>query len=314
MKLNLFAHAGADRPLIAILLLLIATFTLAFQDALMKLVATDTSIWQIQTLRSAGNLSISVILAALSGGMVLLKPKNPKGVYLRAAFLAITMFFFFSGAPFLSVAEMAAGLYTYPVFICLLAAPVLGEKIGPWRLASIVAGTAGALLVLSPWRQGFTQVQLLPLTAGFFFACNVLTLRKACREESTLALAFAAGIVFIILGLLGIMFLHLFPMSAETELAMPYVSVGWPQLTWFIAGFALIASVLNLTGNICLTRAYQTADASLLAPLDFSYLLFAALWGKIIFDQWPQTHTLYGMFLIISAGATISWREHLSAR
>ena len=314
MKLNLFTHAGADRPLIAIFLLLIATFTLAFQDALMKLMATETSFWQIQTLRATGNLIISALLAAFAGGLFLLKPKNPKGVYLRAAFLALTMFFFFSGAPFLSVAEMAAGLYTYPIFICLLATPVLGEKLGPWRLASMFFGSVGALLVLSPWREGYSAVQLLPLTAGFFFACNVLVLRKACRHESTLALAFAAGLVFLLIGVTGILLLAWSPISADVELAMPYVAIGWPQLTWLVAGFAVLASVLNLAGNICLTRAYETPDASLLAPLDFSYLVFAAIWGKIIFDNWPHSHTLWGMALIIGAGITIAWREHLSNR
>jgi len=312
MKLNLFAHAGADRPLIAIGLLLIATFTLAFQDALMKLMATETSFWQIQAMRSMGNLVISILLAATTGGMLLLKPKNKKGVYLRAAFLALTMFFFFSGAPFLSVAEMAAGLYTYPIFICLLATPVLGEKLGPWRVASIIFGSVGALLVLSPWREGYRMIQLLPLTAGFFFACNVLTLRKACRHESTLALAFAAGVVFLIVGIAGILLLTWFPLSSDTQLTMPYVAIGWPELTWLVAGFAVLASVLNITGNICLTRAYQTADASLLAPLDFSYLVFAAIWGKIIFDKWPDSHTIWGMVFIIGAGITIAWRERVS--
>ena len=75
-----------------------------------------------------------------------------------------------------------------------------------------------------------------------------------------------------------------------------------------------MASILNLTGNICLTRAYQTADVSLLAPIDFSYLIFAAVWGRIIFDQWPTANTMAGMLLIICAGVTIAWREHKSAR
>ena len=167
----------------------------------------DTTFWQIQTLRSISNVIISILLAVLpaaaSGGLELLKPRNVKGVYLRAFFLLITMFFFFSGAPFLSVTEMAAGLYTYPIFVCLLAGPVLGEIVGRWRIASIAVGSIGALIVISPWKDEFSSVQLLPVTAGFFFACNILTLRSVCRQESTLALAFAAGILFFAAGVIG---------------------------------------------------------------------------------------------------------------
>jgi len=313
VSIKLFSHAGEDRPLVAIALLLVATFTLALQDSLMKYFAAETSFWQIQSLRSLGNVVISITLAAATGGLLLLKPRNFRGVYLRAFFLLITMFFFFSGAPFLSVTEMAAGLYTYPIFVCLLAGPVLGEVVGRWRIASILIGAVGALIVISPWRAEFSAVQLLPVTAGFFFACNILTLRSACRQESTLALAFAAGLLFFVTGMIGVTVLTILPLPPDVQTKMPYVAIGWPTLTWLVAGFAILASILNLTGNICMTRAYQTADVSLLAPLDFSYLIFAAFWGRVIFSQWPDNNTIVGMILILFAGVTIAWREHRSA-
>jgi len=314
MKIKLFGHAQEDRPLLAVALLLVATFTLGFQDGLMKLMSGDTSFWQIQTLRSVGNLTIVCILAAISGGLNLLVPQNWRGVYLRAGFLAICMFFFFSGAPFLSVAQMAVGLYTYPLFVCLLAGPVLGEKLGPWRIGCILLGSLGAFLSLSPWTISFSTVQLLPLIAGFFFACNILTLRRACRHESTLALAFAAGLIFCVSGLSGIILLHYFPLSAQVQQAMPFVAIGWPALTSLVLAFAVFASLLNLTGNICMTRAYQTADASLLAPLDFSYLLFAAFWGKVLFGTFPSGMTMLGMMMIVCAGMIIAWREQRAAK
>ncbi len=314
MKIDLFAHAKEDKPLVAVALLLVATFALSFQDGLMKLMSGDTSFWQIQTLRSMFNLMVVTLLAGFGGGFALLKSRNHKGVYLRAMFLVVCMFFFFSGAPYLSVGQMAAGIYTYPLFICLLAGPVLGETIGKWRIGSIVLGFCGAMVVLSPWQETFSPVQVLPTIAGFFFACNILTLRKACRHESTLALAFAAGLLFLLSGISGSVLLSLFQPSSEIQQAMPYIAIGWPSLTMVVIGFAIAASLLNLTGNICLTRAYQTADSSLLAPLDFSYLIFAALWGKVLFGQWPGINVLIGMLMIICAGVIIAWREKLTMK
>jgi drug/metabolite transporter (DMT)-like permease len=150
--------------------------------------------------------------------------------------------------------------------------------------------------------------------AGFFYATNILTIRKACRNESPLALACAAGITFVVIGILGITLLTLFPLSTELRTAMPFVAIGWPELTLLVAGFALFASVLNLTGNICLSRAYQTADASWLAPMDFSYLVFAAFWSRVIFDQWPTGQAIVGMTLIGTAGVITAWRERVVAR
>ncbi|MCP4335754.1 MAG: DMT family transporter [Gammaproteobacteria bacterium] len=295
-------------------MLLTGVFALALQDSLVKLMATQTSFWQFQTLRSLGNLGFVIILALLSGGIGLVIPRNWRAVYLRAGLLAICMFFFFAGAPYLTVAQMAAGLYTCPLFVSLLATPVLGEAVGPWRISALLIGAVGAAFILSPWDAGFSAVQVLPIIAGFFYATNILTIRKACRNESPLALACAAGITFVVIGLLGSTLLTLFPLTTELRSTMPFVAIGWPELTLLVAGFALFASVLNLTGNICLSRAYQTADASWLAPMDFSYLVFAAFWSRMIFDQWPTGQAIIGMALIGTAGVITAWRERVVAR
>ena len=90
---------------------------------------------------------------------------------------------------------------------------------------------------------------------------------------------------------------------------MPFVAIGWPELTVVAVAIPLLCSILNLTGNICLARAYQTADSSWLAPLDFSYLLFAAIWGRLLFDNWPTSQALMGMALIAIGGMVTAWRE-----
>jgi drug/metabolite transporter (DMT)-like permease len=313
MKLALFEHPGGDRPLAALGLLLMGVFVLALQDSLVKLMSTDTSFWQFQTLRSIGNLGFIVILALASGSLGLMMPLNWRPVYLRAALLTVCMFCFFAGAPYLTIPQMAAGLYTYPLFVSLLAGPLLGEAVGPWRIFALLVGATGAAFILSPWRDDFSAIQLLPILAGFFYATNILTLRRACRKESPLALAFAVGVAFIVSGIAGIGLLSTFPLSTEVRESMPFIAIGWPELTFMVAGFALFASVLNLTGNICLSRAYQTADASWLAPIDFSYLIFAALWSRAIFDQWPSSQALIGMALIGSAGVITAWRERIVA-
>ena len=119
----------------------------------------------------------------------------------------------------------------------------------------------------------------------------------------------AVAILFFVSGILGIGLLSLFPPTNDLAIQMPFVTVGWPKLTIVVFGFAIFCSVLNITGNICLARAYQTADSSWLAPIDFTYLLFAAFWGRVIFGTWPTPEALAGMTLIATAGMVIAWRE-----
>jgi len=149
----------------------------------------------------------------------------------------------------------------------------------------------------------------MPVIAGFFYGCSILVLRKFCRGESTLALAWAVGIVFLSCGLVGAIALTLYPLSESLQSSMPFIAIGWPTLVVSMVIFAVLMSLLNLSGNIFITRAYQTADASLLAPLDFSYLLFAAVWGKVLFDQWPTKTAWVGIVLIIVSGLITAWRE-----
>ncbi len=314
LKIALLSSPTKDRPIAALALLLIGVFTLALQDSLVKLMSDQTSFWQFQTLRALGNMVFAIILASCAGSMTLLMPKNWKIVYFRAVILVCCMFCFFAASPFLSVAQMGAGLYTYPLFISIFAGTVLGEKVGVWRISALIIGCGGAMLLLNPWAEDFSTLQILPIMAGFFYAINVFTTRKGCRQESPLALAGAVAVVFLFSGISGILLLHLFPLTLEIQQTYFFVAVGWPALTVIVVAFILLASLLNLLGNLCLSRAYQTADSSWLAPLDFSYLLFAALWGKVLFDTLPSAQAVLGMILIAVAGIVTVWRESRSTR
>ena len=89
----------------------------------------------------------------------------------------------------------------------------------------------------------------------------------------------------------------------------PFVFIGWPSLTLIIFTFCCSCSILNIIGNILLAKAYQTAESSWLAPMDYSYLVFAAIWGKIFFGVWPTFLNLIGMFFIAFSGILIALRE-----
>ncbi|MDA9930336.1 DMT family transporter [Alphaproteobacteria bacterium] len=309
MKSSIFAAPREDKPMLALGLLLIGVSLLALQDSLIKLIAPDTSFWQLQTIRSTLNLTMIFLLAITTGGLGLLVPRRIGPAIARGLMLAICMVFFFGASQQITITQMAAGLYTYPLFVTLLAGPFLGERIGIWRAGALLLGALGSFTVLNPLADQFSLFQVAPLLAGFFYACNILILRRYCRHESPLALIFVVTFIFLTTGSVGAMVVSHLPLAAETRATVPFVLTGWPHLTSALLIMFGVFSILNLTGNLCLSRAYQTADSSLLAPLDFVYLLFAAMWGRVLFEKWPTPWAVLGIVMIAAAGIITAVRE-----
>ena len=236
----------------------------------------------------------------------ILIPKKIPIVAFRTFFLVLCMFFFFCAAPELTIAEMATGLYTYPIFVVIFAFLFLKEKINTLKLSALFFGVVGALFVLKPWSTNFSVFQIFPVLAGFFYACNLFVLRKYCSNESPLAMTFAVATGFILSGCLGIFFTDYLLLDQSIKVQFPYIAIGWPELTFFALFMAMVASFFNLSGNLCLVKAYQTSESSFLAPLDFLYLIFAIFWGKIIFNSLPDTLGLFGIFLILISGIIVA--------
>lgn len=300
--------SAKDHPPLAAAFMVFALSLLSLQDAIVKLTSSDVSIWQFQSLRSAFNLAMLFGFAGLLGGLGALPPKRLGAVVLRSVLLVAAMLLFFSAAPFLSLAEIAGGFYLFPLIVTLLSRFVLGEAVGGRRLAAVGAGFLGSLLILKPGSENFQMVSLLPVCAGFFYACMVLTTRKLCRDESPLTLACGVAMAFFVIGLVGVLVLPPPAEAGAVGQAWPYLLTGWHPLTVTTLAAVLACSCLNLVANICLARAYQTAESSWLAPYDYSYLVFAALWGYLIWGTVPDALMILGMAIIASAGIYVAVR------
>ena len=308
-KLSFFSGATEDRPALASVLMVSSLFMLSFQDSLVKYASQSISLWQFQCLRSFMNLLLLLILTRIIWGPgAWPNPKRLWAVLLRSLTLVLAMVFFFGGVTTLKLADIAAGLYTFPLFVAVLSILFLKERVGIQRSMAIAAGFAGTLLILKPGSDGFALVSLMPVGAGIAYACTVLITRKFCREESPVTLAYGVAIVFIFFGLVGVSVFSFEPFPKLAE-KWPYLFTGWRPLTLTVVGLVAICSAINLVSNICLAKAYQTAEVSWLAPFDYSYLVFAAFWGFIMWDQVPDVYSILGMSLIAGSGIFVAWRE-----
>ena len=302
-----------DDPRRAAALMLGALCLLALQDGLVKLSSGEVSLWQFQMLRSGINLVLLLVLARVLWGGLPRRPVSVAAVALRSAALMGAMVFFFGAIPFLKLSEIAAGLYVFPLFVAVLSALFLGERVGPRRVLAILAGFGGTLLILKPGTDAFQWVALMPVAAGLCYGATVLITRRLCRNESPATLALGVAIAFLTLGTLG---LAAAEWLAPARLAAdwPYLFTGWHPLAPWVLGVIAACSCLNLTANIALARAYQSAESSWLAPFDYSYLVFATLWGALLWGDLPDALSAAGMAMIAGSGAYVAWRERRESR
>ena len=288
-------------PKASIGLVILGGLILGFQDSLVKASSSYTSFWQLQTIRSFFNLLLIIVFTLTFTSIRSIIPKRPLYVILRSILIAACMLCFFSGSVTLDFALMTAGLYTYPIFITIMAIPFLGERLNFNRVLGIIFGIVGSIFILEPWTADISYVQILPICAGFLYACNIITIKKFCEKENPISLAGIQALFFILIGIAGILFSdQIFSKSVKEDL--PFIAVGWPDLTLIILCICALASICNLSGNIFIIKGYQTADGSLLAPFDYVYLIFAILWGKIVLGTWPNFFDAIGVFLILLAG------------
>jgi drug/metabolite transporter (DMT)-like permease len=286
---------------------------LGLQDSFVKLASSDISLWQFQMIRAGINLLLLVFLTRLIWGSASPRPQRLWAVALRSLLLMGAMVCFFGGVPFLNLAEIAAGLYVFPLFVAVLSALVLRERVGPRRIVAILIGFAGTLLILKPGTEAFRPVALMPVGAALCYAVTILVTRRLCRQESPVTLAHGVAVAFLILGTVGVL---VFPSAADSPRGVdwPYLFTGWHDIDLWMLGLIAACSTLNLAANIGLAKAYQSAEVSWLAPFDYSYLIFATFWGFVFWQHIPDGLTFLGMAMIAGAGAFVAWRERRESR
>lgn len=302
-----------DRPALAAGIMITALFFLGLQDGLVKFTSGEVSLWQFQAIRSSLNLSILILVSCILWGRSWPRPKRFWAVAGRSLLLVGAMVFFFAAVPVLTLAQIASGLYTFPLFVALLSYLILGEHVGPRRIIAIVLGFVGTLLIMKPGTEDFTAMSLLPVAAGLCYAGTVITTRKLCRDESPVILSLGVAISFVSIGIAGTLFFtpEPFPLLAKS---WPYLFTGWRPIDLGILAVIAACSLINVFSNMGLAKAYQSAEASWLAPFDYSYLVFATFWGFVLWRHIPDGLTFAGMALIAGAGGFTAWRERRDNR
>ena len=195
---------SSDRPALGILLICLGVTAISVNDMLIKLLSGGYPLHQIVFVRSAVGLIFSFALLRYEGGLRLLRTSTPLLHLLRGLLVVGANMTFYAAVAVMPLAQATALFFVAPLFITLLAIPLLGEKVGPLRLGAVLVGFAGVAVMQRPWEggdAGLGPVLLLPVAAALLYASmQVLTRRLGVTTRAS-ALAVYIQMTFLLVSL-----------------------------------------------------------------------------------------------------------------
>jgi len=287
-------------PLRGILLKVASVCVFVAMSSLIKATAGHVPPGEAVFFRSFFAIPVIVVWLAMRRELHLgVRTNNPLGHFWRGLIGTTSMGLGFAGLGLLPLPEVTAIGYASPLLVVIFAAMFLNEKVGTYRLGAVALGMAGVLIVLSPrltvGASGADAREALGamvvLGAAFFASLAQVFVRKLVATESTATIVFWFSV---------------------TASALSTVTIFWG---WVIpapreAIFLIIAGLLGGVGQILLTSSYRLADASVIAPFEYTSMILAIGVGFFVFGEVPTTVMLLGASIIIAAGVIIILREH----
>ncbi len=293
-----------NRTLAAFGAVLIYACIIAFTDNYVRVIAADAGLWQFHATRTAMAFAI-LALAALPMGLKLW-PRRPWAVFARSAVHGTAMLIYFGALAFLPVAQVAAGLFTAPIFVLFFQRYLYGQPFRGIQILAVVVGFAGVVLVLGPEAlSGATLAALLPVISGALYAMGNIATQRWCAGETAESVVAGFFGMLGVYGLVGMAVLWAFP------LVVPVGTEGflmrgpvWPTGTFLWWTFVQAAG--SLVGVGMFVKAYQMAEVSRVSVFEYVILPASALWGFILWGETLSWLAWVGMALIALAGIIIA--------
>ena len=276
-------------------LVVAATLAFATADVTTKHLTALYAVPLVVAVRYVVNLLLIAVVMGPGEGRALWRTRRTGLVLLRSGCLAVASLAMGFALRTLPVGETIAIIYLSPFAVLVLAGPLLGEKVTAAGWVGAAVGFAGILLILRPGAGlEATGVLYALITAVATVAYYLLT-RLLARTETTAALMFYSALV-------GTVVFAVMALGALGGL-MPGVAD---------LGLMVVLGTMSTLGHFLFTAAYREAPASLLAPVNYLHLVWAAILGWLVFGHFPEGLSLIGMALVVLAGAWIALRAHMA--
>jgi drug/metabolite transporter (DMT)-like permease len=288
--------APPQRILLGILFMCVTALFFPLMSGFGKLLGAEYSTLQISWARAFGHILFLLAAFLPRYGIGVLRTRRPGLQLSRSALLFTSNLSHFFAITFIPLAKASAISLTAPLIVALLAWPMLGERTTPARVAALLVGFVGVLIVIRPGMAVFHWASLFVLVSATCYALYQILTRRIAGTDPPETSALLSSVV----GAFGML------------LVMPFV---WktPE-TWAHAAMFAGMGVLGACGHYCVARAFGYAPANILSPFQYVQLLGSVAIGWLMFGDWPDAATWVGAAIIVGAGLWIGWNQTSAGR
>ncbi|MGV1793314.1 DMT family transporter [Rhizobium sp. A37_96] len=265
----------------------------ALQDAMVKWLVASYEVPQILFMRSLVIVVVAGVLVRYRRHPSIFQSPYRGTVVLRAALMLLAWLLFYNAARHLGLAELTTLYFSAPIIVMVLSIFILKEKIGAGRWIACIGGFIGVAIAANPSHSPNLVPALMCVVAGFCWAWSTILIRLVSRSETTLTQMYATSLLF------GIACALSFPWIWKTPDAS-----GWALM--------LGLGVISTIGQFLLYEGFRYAPASTLAPIEYSGLVWAFIYGYLIWAEIPAANVFVGALLIIASSLLlVLWERRM---
>ena len=294
--------SSARNNLIGIACLCAGSLIFSLQDSAIKAISGGNAVTLAIVLRAAVSIPILAAITYFHGGLRQIADKQWPRLTMRGAILLVSYTSYFMAFPALPLAQAVALYLTAPLFVTLLAVPILHERVNWKSWAAVSLGLVGVFIILQPGTDLFNPAALLSLIAGAAYALAQVLARKYGADTSASVMSFYQNSVYLILASAVAALITLIGLKPPGHPSLDFLFRAWAWPTQHDAMLMAGCGVIAALGSTLLTNAYRVGKASVVTPFEYVGMIWASTFGFLFFGEVPRATTLMGMGLIALAG------------
>ena len=279
-----------SRPLLGVLFMCTACALFPIMNGLVKLLAASYEPQQIVWFRIVSHLVLVAAVFMPRMGLGLLRTRRIGTQFVSSVMMLLSTLFFFSAVKSIPVAEAISVTFVAPLAVVLLAWPLLGERITFFRMAAVVVGFIGVLIVIRPGSAVFQWQSLLLLCSAICYAMYQILIRRLAGIDAPATSIFYSVLLGAVIMSIWLPFVWRMPQNAT----------DWALLIWLGAFGAL--------GHYCVAKAMTYASANFVAPFNYTQMIGSVIVGYLMFAEVPDAYTWLGTAVVVGAGLMVGWQ------
>lgn len=279
----------SSNALLGVAFMLLGVFLFAVNDAMGKWLVSTYTVGQVLLLRSVAALIVVAPFVHREGWGRVLRPARPGLQILRAAGSTLEVGFFYWALSYLPLANVMTFYLAGPIYVTALSALILKERVGWVRWSAVLFGFAGVLVALGPDLASAGWPALIAVAGSFCYALLMISTRILAKSGEATLIAWQTTAALI----------------AGVFLA----PIGWVNPSSFDLGFLFLLGIVSMVAHACVNRSLLIAPASVVVPYQYTLIVWAILFGVVLFGETPRVSLLLGAAIITASGVFIFLRE-----